>query len=91
MVNEVALPCPPSHRYPTTPTKTVNFLNNYSPELLRHVANYAEELTEQRDRVTRLPETEAIRSKGRPENRLDDVPSEATVTEKKINDNRYDY
>jgi hypothetical protein len=70
----------------------VDTLDGYSPELLRHVAGYAEELAEYHEREARLAEED---SEDEVEERLDDlpngVPSKATITIKEINDNRYYY
>ncbi|WP_254534018.1 hypothetical protein [Natrinema gelatinilyticum] len=74
------------------PTDVVDTLNDYSPELLRHVARYAEELAEYREREARLAEAEdEDEIDERPDDLPDDVPSKATVTIKEINDNRYYY
>ena len=81
-------PTPPSE----LPTDVVDTLNDYSPELLRHVARYAEELAEYREREARLAEKEEENViEERPEDLPDDVPSKATITIKEINDNRYYY
>ena len=40
------------------PTDVIDTLNNYSPELLRDVARYAEELAEYREREDRLAEAD---------------------------------
>ncbi|MFC7233475.1 hypothetical protein ACFQMM_22775 [Saliphagus sp. GCM10025308] len=81
-------PTPPAD----LPTDVVDTLGDYSPELLRHVARYAEELAEYRERETRLSESEENNQvEERPENLPDDVPSKATITIKEINDNRYYY
>jgi hypothetical protein len=74
------------------PTDVVDALDNYSPVLLRHVATYAEELAEYREREARLAESEEnSHVEERPADRPDDVPSKATITVKEINDNRYYY
>ena len=81
-------PTPPQE----LPTDVVKTLNDYSPELLRHVVRYAEELAEYREREARLAENEESRQvEERPEDLPDDVPSKATITVKEINDNRYYY
>ncbi|GGN25812.1 hypothetical protein [Halarchaeum nitratireducens] len=81
-------PTPPSE----LPTDVVDTLNEYSPELLRHVARYAEELAEYREREARLAEEDdEDEIEERPEDLPDDVPSKATITIKEINDNRYYY
>ena len=81
-------PTPPSE----LPTEVINTLNDYSSERLRHVARYAEELAEYREREGRLAE-EADEGEidERPDDLPDDVPSKATITIKEINDNRYYY
>lgn len=38
------------------PNDIIEMLNDYSPDLLRYVAQYAEELAEYRERETRLTE-----------------------------------
>ncbi|MFC6837892.1 hypothetical protein [Halomarina ordinaria] len=85
-----------SYEPPTSPadlpTDIIDTLDDYSPELLRHVATYANELTEYREREARLAEREENEKvEERPENLPDDVPSKATITVKEINDNRYYY
>jgi len=81
-------PTPPAE----LPTEVVNTLNGYSPDQIRHVARYAEELAEHKARETRL-EKEAAEDEidERPDGLPDDVPSKATITIKEINDNRYYY
>ncbi|UPM45298.1 hypothetical protein [Halocatena salina] len=81
-------PTPPAE----LPTDVVDTLDDYSPERLRHVASYTEDLAEYRERAARLTEGEEEdkveeRSKDLP----DGVPSKATITIKEINDNRYYY
>ena len=74
------------------PTGTVSTLNGYSPDQLQHVARYAEELAEYKAREARLEEeSEDDVAKERPDDLPDDVPAKATITIKKINDNRYYY
>lgn len=75
------------------PTDIVDTLDDYSPELLRHVASYAEELVEHREREARLAEQDDKEEQieERPEDLPNDVPSKATVTVKEINNNRYYY
>ncbi|WP_324665812.1 hypothetical protein [Haloarcula sediminis] len=70
------------------PTNIVNTLNNYSPDQLQHVARYAEKLAEHKAREARLEEES---DEERPDELPDDVPAKATITIKKINDNRYYY
>jgi len=74
------------------PTDIVNTLNDSSPEFLRHVASYAEELAEHHEREARLTEKEnEDEIEERPDDLPDGVPSKATITIKEINDNRYYY
>ncbi len=85
-----------SYEPPTPPQElsadVVDTLGDYSPELLRHVARYTEDLAEYRDREARLAENEGNNQvEERPEDLPDDVPSKATITVKEINDNRYYY
>jgi len=85
-----------SYEPPTPPTDlpdgVVDTLDDYSPELLRDVASYAEELAEYRERKARLEEQDSQSEvEERPDDIPDDVPSRATITIKEINDNRYYY
>jgi len=81
-------PTPPAE----LPIDVVDTLDDYSPELLRHVARYAEELAEYREREARLAEEDdEAEIKECPDDLPDDVPSKATITIKEINDNRYYY
>jgi hypothetical protein len=85
-----------SYEPPTPPselsTELIDTLNDYSPEKLQHVARYADELAEYKERETRLAEAdEEDEIDGRPDDLPDDVPSKATITIKEINDNRYYY
>jgi hypothetical protein len=81
-------PTPPAE----LPTDLVDTLNGASPEQLQHVARYAEELAEHKARKARLEEESDEDEIGeRPDDLPDDVPSKATITIKKINDNRYYY
>ncbi|EMA14150.1 hypothetical protein [Haloarcula amylolytica] len=74
------------------PTEVVNTLNESSPERLRDVATYAEELAEYKEREARLEEeSDQDEMEGRPDDLPDDVPAKATITIKEINDNRYYY
>jgi len=74
------------------PADVVDTLDDYSPELLRHVARYTKDLAEYRDREARLAENEGNNQiEEQPEDLPDDVPSKATITVKEINDNRYYY
>ncbi|GAB7121088.1 hypothetical protein [Natrinema sp. JCM 9743] len=81
-------PTPPAN----LPTEVVNTLNDFTPEHLRDVASYAEELAEHKEREARLEEESGEDEvEERPDNLPDDVPSKATITIKEINDNRYYY
>ena len=81
-------PTPPAE----LPSDVVDTLDEYSSELLRHVAIYAEELAEYREREERLAEEDSDDGvEERPDDLPDDVPSKATITIKEINDNRYYY
>jgi hypothetical protein len=74
------------------PDEIVDTLDDYSPDLLRDVASYAEELAEYREREARLEEQNGRSEvEERPDDLPDDVPSRATITIKEINDNRYYY
>ena len=81
---------------PTPPadlsTDVVDTLDDYSPERLRHVVRYADELAEYREREAHLDEADdEDEIDERPNNLPDNVPSKATITIKEINDNRYYY
>ncbi|GAB7121051.1 hypothetical protein JCM9743_35210 [Natrinema sp. JCM 9743] len=83
-----------SYEPPTVPAKLlsdiVDPLNDYSPEILHHVANYTEELAEYRDREARLAEEDREEENNdRPDELPDNVPSKAIPTINEINDNRY--
>ncbi|PGF14539.1 hypothetical protein CP556_20765 [Natrinema sp. CBA1119] len=82
-------PTPPEE----LPVDVVEALDEYSPDLLRHIGRYAEELAEYREREARLAEYEdgEDQVEERLEDLPDDVPSKATITVKEINDNRYYY
>ena len=81
-------PTPPQE----LPVDVVDTLDDYSPELLRHVARYTKDLAEYREREARLAENEGNNQiEEQPEDLPDDVPSKATITVKEINDNRYYY
>ncbi|CAP15108.1 MULTISPECIES: hypothetical protein [Halobacteriales] len=81
-------PTPPQE----IPDDVVEMLNEQSPEVLQHIAQYAEGLAEHREREARLAEQdEEEQIEERPEDLPDDVPSKATITIKEINDNRYYY
>jgi len=74
------------------PADIVSKLDERSPEVLRQIARFAEELAEHREREVRLAEIDEDEEvEERPEDLPDDVPSKATITIKEINDNRYYY
>lgn len=74
------------------PGDIVDALDDYSPELLRHIASYAGELAEYRERDARLAEEDSeAEVEERPDDFPDDVPSKAAITIKEINDNHYYY
>jgi len=81
-------PTPPAE----LPTETVDTLNRFSPDQLQDVARYAETLAEHKAREARLEEeSNDDKIEERPDELPDDVPAKATITIKKINDNRYYY
>ena len=84
-----------SYEPPTAPAElpidVVDTLDDYLPELLRHVVSYTEELAEYRERESRLAEEEEDEVEEQLKNLPDDVPSKAAIRVKKINDNRYYY
>ena len=81
-------PTPPAE----LPTEIVTILNEYSPDQLQHIARYAEELAEHKAREARLEaKSDDDEIDERPGDLPDDVPAKATITIKKINDNRYYY
>ncbi|CQH46014.1 uncharacterized protein HHUB_1186 [Halobacterium hubeiense] len=75
---------------PTPPTglpdELVDSLEACSPEQLRQVATYADELATYRDEEP----TETV-AEPEADDRPDAVPAKATITVKEINDNRYYY
>ncbi|MFC7205286.1 hypothetical protein ACFQJC_17385 [Haloferax namakaokahaiae] len=75
------------------PTRIVEALDGLSSETLRHVAQYAEQLAEHREREQRLREKQDTDQDAvdRPDDMPEDVPSKASLTVKEINDNRYYY
>ncbi|WP_121744830.1 hypothetical protein [Natronorubrum halophilum] len=81
-------PTPPAD----LPTEMVTTLNEFTPERLRDVATYAEELAEHKEREARLEEeADQDEVEKRPDDLPDNVPAKATITIKEINDNRYYY
>ncbi|AAG20836.1 MULTISPECIES: hypothetical protein [Halobacterium] len=81
-------PSPPA----TLATEIVNTIDESDPEQLRDVASYAEALAEHKEREACLEESsDQEEVKERPDDLSDDVPAEATITIKEINDNRYYY
>lgn len=77
-------PSPPDE----LPAEEQAYLEAKSPGILREIATYAEALAEYQDRKARLEEEQDTQPLN---DRPDDVPSKATVTIKRINDNRYYY
>lgn len=73
------------------PTNIVETLEKSSPQVLREVARYANELAAYREREARLDEVAEDDIEERPEDLPDDVPTRATITIKEINENRYYY
>jgi hypothetical protein len=74
------------------PAELVDTLNEASPEQLRDVARYVEELAEHKEREARLEkESDEDDVEKRLDDLPDDVPAKATITIKEINDNRYYY
>ncbi|WP_142860709.1 hypothetical protein [Salinigranum halophilum] len=81
-------PTPPAE----LPPDVVDALSDSSPDILRRVAAYAEELAEYREREDRIAEGDKEENvEERPDDLPDDVPAKATITIKRINDNRYYY
>jgi len=83
---EYSRPTPPED----APADILTDLDNLSPEQLLALSQYADELAEYKRREERLTDEETENesdSKANP----DDVPSNATLTVKEINDNRYEY
>lgn len=84
-------PTPPGE----IPQEIVERLEGRSPEVLKQVADYTEALAEYREREARLAEREDEDEKPetseRPEDLPDDVPENASITVKEINENRYYY
>jgi hypothetical protein len=74
------------------PDDLLESFEGYSPERLRHVARYAEELAEYREHEALVAESaDDGEERDRPADLPDGVPSKATLTVKEINDNRYYY
>lgn len=88
-------PTPPT----TRPTDLVDALEKCSLKDLDHVADYAEVLTEHREREARLEDEmdegnrtrrdETTRRDWTSEDLSDDVPPKATITLEEINENRH--
>ncbi|EJN57656.1 hypothetical protein [Halogranum rubrum] len=71
-------------------------LTDQSPNVLRDIARYADELAEHREREAQLTERDGQDGQdedveAESDDFPDDVPSKATITVKDINDNRYYY
>ena len=80
-------PTPPA----ALPGDVVDALSECSPDLLRSVAGYAEELAEYGERETSTEDRAGNGIKQPTEDPSEGVPSRATITVKEINDNRYYY
>lgn len=81
-------PVPPTD----LPNKVPESINEYSPDQLRCLARYLEDLAVYREQAPCLDEeAEGDETKGPPEDLPEDVPSKATITIKKINENQYYY
>jgi len=94
-------PTPPAD----LPEEVVDALADRSPERLRELARYAEELADYRASERRTPEdsedvepadedpddADAEAGDDLPDDRPPGVPGKATITIKEINDNRYYY
>ena len=81
-------PTPPAE----LPADIVESLNECSPELLHHVGTYVTELAAYREREDSIAEEcNEDSNQEASSDRPDEVPSKATITIKKINDNRYYY
>jgi hypothetical protein len=70
---------------------TTSTLADLSPQALRDVERYVDELAEYKERQARLEREKEADTDDRPDELPDDVPSGATLTIKEINDNRYYY
>ena len=67
-------------------------LDKQSPEKLRAIASYAEQLAEWKEHeIEEELEEQAVESEPVDEDRPGDVPGKASITIKTINDNRYYY
>jgi hypothetical protein len=67
-------------------------LADCSPETLRDIATYADELAAYRERAGEKESKESDEDeRDKPESRPEDVPGKATLTIKEINGNRYYY
>jgi hypothetical protein len=82
------LPTPPAE----LPSDIVDTLNGCTPDQLQHVAPYAEAVAEHQEGEARLDEElDENEIQEGPEHLPDDVPAKATITIKKISNNRYYY
>ncbi|MDS0301395.1 hypothetical protein NDI76_21945 [Halogeometricum sp. S1BR25-6] len=83
--------------YPPKPPQNVpsgiaEKLTDQSPDVLRDIARYADELAEHREREAQLPEQDEQDEDVEVEaDRPDDVFSKVTITVKEINNHRYYY
>ncbi len=85
-----------SYEPPTPPaelsTDLVDTLNDYSSDQLQHVVRYTKQLAKHKDRKARIKkESDQDEINEHSDDLPEDVPSKATITIKKINDNRYYY
>ncbi|SFL32824.1 hypothetical protein SAMN04487950_3380 [Halogranum rubrum] len=82
-------PTPPQN----VPSGIAEKLTDQSPDVLRDIARYADELAEHREREAQLAEQDEQDEEVEAEadDRPGDVPSKATITIKEINDHRYYY
>ncbi|WP_049894684.1 hypothetical protein [Halogranum rubrum] len=82
-------PTPPQD----VPSGIAEKLTKQSPDVLRDIARYADELAEHLEREAELAEQDERdkETEAEADNRQDDVPGKATITVKEINDHRYYY
>ena len=74
------------------PTELVSTLDGCTPDQLRRVAHYSEELAEYKSRREYTDQAVDKAVDDEPsDDRPNDVPPKATITIKKINNNRYYY
>ncbi|SEP12549.1 hypothetical protein SAMN04487948_11548 [Halogranum amylolyticum] len=82
-------PTPPQN----VPSGITEKLTDQSPNVLRDIARYADELAEHREREAQLAEQDEQDEdvEAEADDLPDDVPDKATITVKEINDHRYYY